>query len=413
MDLEIDSQHIFSEFEDPERQALVESIMNQAGGLAFIPRGSLFPLWFSDISVLRTAADPNQDLFRRSWVRQVQILPMTDFAGVWGGSKQANRPSTQAGLAAPRQTHQARSRSPGTSGVSPRGRSLPRSRLPVPSRGPNMRSSDVREQTLARDNNQCVLTKLLQPTLQVSHIMPFKLNMTTGKVNPMWAWLEAFWGKEKVKDWQEQLLPDPDGSLNTEFIANMMTLGIQVHQYWDNAVCAFRPISVNKEGTSMKVAFHWLPLALKSVRRDELVPVQSHPYSDIPTGFREGPREKEERTTMRLFHQGSGKIIPSGYIFKITTPDPVAKPLPSMALLELKWHLSRIVAMQGAAEEEDSDLDDDHDSVKVPSRSRSRSPQKNPLKENMPIRSRHESLSPGKSQRLSLLSEVSSLEENW
>ncbi|OOQ84786.1 hypothetical protein PEBR_28856 [Penicillium brasilianum] len=450
---EIDSKHIFSEFEDPERKALIASIVEQAGGLALVPRTNLFALWFSDISVLRKAADPRERASRKTLTLAAKSLPDLDIAGIWAGTKKPKPFSMPAalaisGLSLPPTIRQAPSLSPQrphkASRINPedglqatqddalrisplgtqersRGRSLARSRLPVPpsssssaasSIAPSKRSIDARDQALARDRQQCVLTALLQPTLQVSHILPFKLNKITTVEDTVWPWLEAFWGEERVEAWKNQLLRNPDGSMNTEFTANLMTLSIQVHQYWDSAICAFRPIGVNEERTKLKVAFHWLPLPLDKVRRHQPTLTLSHPYPDLPRGFVQGPREKEELTMMRLYHQVSDEVIPSGYIFDITTPDPVAKPLPSTELLELKWHLSRIASMQGAAEDEDSDSDPDDDLVKVPSRTPSPAKAGNPLRENMPIRSRPQSLSPGKLQQVLSSLETSSLDKN-
>ncbi|GLI75849.1 hypothetical protein PoHVEF18_004115 [Penicillium ochrochloron] len=137
-----------------------------------------------------------------------------------------------------------------------------------------------------------------------------------------------------------------------------MTLSIQVQHYWDSAICAFRPIRVNEEKTSMEIAFHWLPLPLTDVNRAELVPTQKHPYPDQRQGFGYSPREDGP---MFLFHRETGQEIPSGYIFTVTTSDPVARPLPSMELLELRWHLARIVATQGALKDEDMDLNPEED----------------------------------------------------
>lgn len=53
-------------------------------------------------------------------------------------------------------------------------------------------------------------------------------------------------------------------------------------------------------------------------------------------------------------------IIRSGTIFIIITDDPKDKPLSSFTLLQLQWHLCRVAAMQGAAEEH-SDIDNDED----------------------------------------------------
>lgn len=117
-----------------------------------------------------------------------------------------------------------------------------------------------------------------------------------------WIWLKAFWGSEKVKKWQDQIVSTrgDDHVMNTEQIHNLMTLSIQVQHYWDSAICAFRPIRVNEEKTSMEIAFHWLPLPLTEVNRAELVPTQKQPYPDQRQGFGYSPREDGP---MFLFHR--------------------------------------------------------------------------------------------------------------
>ena len=41
------------------------------------------------------------------------------------------------------------------------------------------------------------------------------------------------------------------------------------------------------------------------------------------------------------------EVISPGHVFTVRTNDKEKQPLPSMELLELRWHLSRIAAMQG------------------------------------------------------------------
>jgi hypothetical protein len=53
--------------------------------------------------------------------------------------------------------------------------------------------------------------------------------------------------------------------------------------------------------------------------------------------------------------------IKSGDTFVFKTANPDMHPLPRFSLLEMQWHLNRIVAMCGAAEIYDSDNDDDDD----------------------------------------------------
>jgi hypothetical protein len=59
-------------------------------------------------------------------------------------------------------------------------------------------------------------------------------------------------------------------------------------------------------------------------------------------------------------------FIKSGNTFTLTTTDPITHPLPSFPLLEIQWHLSRVVSMSGAAEifnhryEDDDEYNDDY-----------------------------------------------------
>ncbi len=62
---------------------------------------------------------------------------------------------------------------------------------------------------------------------------------------------------------------------------------------------------------------------------------------------------------MRLF-QIAEKVIPSWFKFTVTTLDPVNQPLSPINLLELKWHLSWIAAMQSGEEDEESEGEDEN-----------------------------------------------------
>lgn len=93
----------------------------------------------------------------------------------------------------------------------------------------------------------------------------------------------------------------------------------------------------------MEIAFHWLPSRNDKIKATDLVPIDEHPYGREHQGFDQNPGDNNFALD-----------IPSGYIFTVTADDPSTKPLPSFALLDLQWHLRRIAAMQGDAEEDDS-----------------------------------------------------------
>lgn len=283
-------------------------------------------------------------------------------------------------------------------------------------------------QCLERDNARCILTKRDQPGLQCAHIVPFKLNGFSARDKTL-RWLQTFWGRDLADKWIAELLRgsnQPD-LLNTEQVKNLITLGSQEHNYWDNCMFAFRPIRTYQQNTKMDIAFHWLP-PRGSEKRTDYIPTLLHPYPSQPQGYGTSPGGNRY-----LLHCETLNVILSGHIFTVTTANPVTHPLPSEELLTMQWHLSRIASMQGAGEDEDSDLDSDDGSVAVTSGSRSPakeahmfpekfvltspggSPSKrasilseNALPENVPFRLPTRSPSPSKAQNLHGMDEASS-----
>lgn len=154
---------------------------------------------------------------------------------------------------------------------------------------------------------------------------------------------------------------------------------------------------MNEGETCIEAALHWLPLRHKAILQRDMLAIEEHPYPEHTMGFTDSPGEN-----LFLFDLNTKQVLPSGHIFQIQTDDPEKRPLPSFSLLEMQWHLTRIVAMQGASESDDSDTQSDDDILTVSSRSgsRSRSPGKDgsKMQENLcPPRSRTQSISPSPS----------------
>jgi hypothetical protein len=61
--------------------------------------------------------------------------------------------------------------------------------------------------------------------------------------------------------------------------------------------------------------------------------------------------ESNDETRLIDCRQSEDRRIKSGDLFELTTDDPEARPLPSMALLEMQWFLQRVMGMAGAANE--------------------------------------------------------------
>lgn len=79
----LEDQHIFSEFEDEERKALIGELVRSNRWLFEVPRVSLFALWFSDINVPRKAADPKAyPGFSTALALTASAIPDYDIPGI-------------------------------------------------------------------------------------------------------------------------------------------------------------------------------------------------------------------------------------------------------------------------------------------------------------------------------------------
>lgn len=222
-----------------------------------------------------------------------------------------------------------------------------------------------------REGARCVLTRRGGPSLEVAHIIPNRINGTKRDdhgENGVWRFLRTFWSKEKVDAWAQALMPG--GVLvSTERVCNLITLDLTAHDQWDRGLIAFRPISVNEEQTVMRIAFHWLPFRSAIIARNDRMPPDAVRDMDLGT-----PPCKSPGRFNYFFDMETLEVISLGHVFTVRTNDKEKQPLPSMELLELRWHLSRIAAMQGGADEDDAsgdDSDSDGGSFSVPSGSRS------------------------------------------
>ncbi|KAJ5890158.1 hypothetical protein N7504_010968 [Penicillium tannophilum] len=325
MSVSCDTENIFSEFEDPERQALIGRVLNnlklvKGDSEEEIPRGNLFLLWFAAKDVLEDLARPSSDARLMSLQQKLLTLLQLDIPSFLVFTKQNPFTSTR-----------------GTK-----------------------RNSRIVEKSLARDREQCLVTMRGAPTLESAHIIP---NQFCGTVvrpgsSEFWNHLRAFWGQTQTQKWEAELLQS-SYTINTEFTANMMTLSKQVNAYWRCAMCAFRPVSVNEAQTVMHIALHWLPMLQPSVKRSDYVSPTENPFS----GDTQEVMTMTTLPTARIgLYNWERKVeIRSGDIFTVTTDDPLHRPLPSWDLLLLMWHLTRIAAMQGAGEDSDDDLPSDDD----------------------------------------------------
>lgn len=165
-----------------------------------------------------------------------------------------------------------------------------------------------------------------------------------------WDQLRLFWPEGKIIQWKEELFPGGIDQLGTETVANLVTLSCDVHALWNRGAFALQPISLSGDKTTLEVRFFW------QKKQGDMTTIN---LLDTPFSTRDLDRNNKDR----LFDVETGITIHSGDIFTFQTDDPILRPLPSFALLELQFFLTRIAGMTGAAISYDLDWDDDDGDV--------------------------------------------------
>jgi len=121
---------------------------------------------------------------------------------------------------------------------------------------------------------------------------------------------------------------------------------------WGSGAFALRPLDYNNDMTELEVEWYWQPT--QDHRPDDIVPL-----TKIPRSSRDLDHivNRDGSICRLLFEPAPEEYtrMKSGRKLTLKTSDPLRLPLPSKELLELQWHLSRIVSMSAAAEACDED----------------------------------------------------------
>lgn len=244
-----------------------------------------------------------------------------------------------------------------------------RSRPTIPTDLPRTRSgkslegsehSPVRDRKIAqrckeRDSGLCVVSRI--GGVEACHLYPRCAfgGRNPGQVKHFWTLLRMFWPEDKVNSWHAKIFKDERTSepLGTETVENMLTFTSTLHRFHAKGAFALRPVRILEDKTQLELEFHWLAWQQRdSTTRVDLreQPLSSRGRTDSKRGI-EFFRFEDATNPTPLF---------SGTRFVITTDDPTNKPLPDPGLLEMQWHLQRVLAMSGAAgwKEEDFHYDD-------------------------------------------------------
>ncbi|KAL4786494.1 hypothetical protein BJX76DRAFT_355042 [Aspergillus varians] len=219
--------------------------------------------------------------------------------------------------------------------------------------------------TRERDGNVCVLTKT-RPC-DVAHIFahslirPKKQQTTSDKCIPsMWSVLSMFWSEDQVERWKRTIFGDEsNGLIGEDEVSNLLCLRPDLQRAWAQGYFGLRPVSLSGDETKMVLEVQWLPQYKHTY--DATIPIVAQPLSS---------RNQDSVSSCYIVRESSGELekLVSGSIVTLRTADPTRLPLPSFALMEMTWHLSRVVSMSasGLIQELDLRLEGDDDDLMGP-----------------------------------------------
>lgn len=253
--------------------------------------------------------------------------------------------------------------SPSTSTSTDNSRSLSQKRpstgddLPNSKRSRIYRAEGPRDKARARDHKVCTLTG--QIPFDVAHIYPNCLisSHNPDRIQSFWKALPVFWSPEQIRAWEAKVFRDPQNPLKPlDHCFNLICLDNTIHAMWGDGFLAFRPLDYHDEMRKLDIQLFWQPNQGHKLK--DKIPITKRPISS--DGLARSSRS-DGVLSSRIFTGDEGEFAKSGHIFTLKTHDPITHPLPSKELLEMQWHLSRVVSLSGAAGDADFEVDSDGD----------------------------------------------------
>lgn len=170
-----------------------------------------------------------------------------------------------------------------------------------------------------------------------------------GERDIIWDYLKIFWPAPEVDAWLT-FLHTPR---QTEALENIITMDLMVHGVWDRCGFALQPVDLSDDGKVLTLKFYWLEQGEMTMFGHGYTREKMIERPDFPDNLTRGPYE------LRFYDSLNDSWVTSGMEIKMTTF--TAYPLPSFELLNLQWHLQRVIAMAGGADFLEPDLGDDSD----------------------------------------------------
>ncbi|KAJ5979164.1 hypothetical protein N7501_002506 [Penicillium viridicatum] len=209
-----------------------------------------------------------------------------------------------------------------------------------------------------RDGFKCVITGT-RKIYQTTPIFPASAFTSSLKDDPhppnIWRFADVFWGKTTTERWRRAVFNDPtQPEKPVNDCTNLICLRRDIRSAWSSGLFALRPVWASEDKTEMEIEFYWQPKP-------------DHKFYDIVDISKIPVSTKNVASVDRLIvavgerGESSYHTIESGYKFRMTTDDPIERPLPSFDLLDMQWHFTRIVSLCAAGTFFDEDSEDGSD----------------------------------------------------
>lgn len=229
--------------------------------------------------------------------------------------------------------------------------------LPNPKRSRISRAEGPKDKARARDHKACALTGEIP--IDVAHIYPNGLisSHNPDRISNFWKVLPAFWSPEQIRAWEAKIFRDPQHPLKPfDHCFNLICLNKDIHSMWNDGFLAFRPLGYHDEMRKLDIQVFWQPN--QGHRLNDRIPITK---KAISSGGLARTSRFDGVLTRRIAVGDEAEYVRSGHIFTLSTHDPIDHPLPSKELLEMQWHINRVVSLSGAAGTAEFEVDSDDD----------------------------------------------------
>ncbi|KAJ5451459.1 hypothetical protein N7491_000641 [Penicillium cf. griseofulvum] len=211
-----------------------------------------------------------------------------------------------------------------------------------------------------RDGQKCVITGT-RKVFQTAPIFPSGLITSRLQDDPssptIWRFVDMFWGQSTTQRWRRAVFNNPiQPQSPVNDCSNLICLRRDIRSAWTSGLFALRPAWISEDMTEMEIEFFWQP-------RPDHGLYDAVDLAKLPQSTKNVSTVDKLVLSVGVRGDPSYRDIESGHRFRMTTDDPIERPLPNFDLLDMQWQFNRLISLSAAATLYDDDEEDDNASV--------------------------------------------------